>query len=70
MRFQDFRGDLEAPGQGDCTILHPTGFSTDGPSSMTSNAATALEDHGMAVVDFIESAHHLSAIGRRKTLSP
>ncbi len=28
----------------------------------------ALRGHGVAVIDLIESAHHLSAIGRRNTL--
>ena len=59
---------LRRLGKGTGAYFAPTGFSTDGPRSMTSGAAMALRDHGLAVNDLIESAHHLSAIGRRKTL--
>ena len=59
---------LRRLGKGTVSSFTPTGFSTDGPNSITSGAAMALRDHGVAVIDLIESAHHLSAIGRRNTL--
>ena len=46
----------------------PTGFSTGGPNSMVSVAETTRRDHGVAVIDLIDSAHHLSANGLRNTL--
>ena len=55
-------------GIGTLSFSTPRGFSTEGPSSMTSGAAMVLKDQGVAVIDLIESAHHLSENGLRNTL--
>ena len=59
---------LRRLGEGTVSSFTPTGFSTDGPNSMTSFVDTTLRDHGVAVIDLIDSAHHLSAMGLRNTL--
>ena len=40
---------------------------TGRPNSITPGAAVALRDHGMALIDLIGAAHHLSANGLRNT---
>ena len=55
-------------GIGTLSSSTPTGFSTEGPSYITSGAVMVLRDHGVAGIDFIESAHHLSANGLLNTL--
>ena len=55
-------------GIGTLSSSTPKGFSTEGPSYVTSGAAMALEDQGVAVIDLIGSAHNLSENGLRNTV--
>ena len=59
---------FERRGVGTLPSSTPTGFSTGRPSSITYGAAIAIRDHGVALIDLIDSAHHLSANGLRNTL--
>ena len=54
-------------GMGALPSFTRTGCSTEGPSSITSGGVMVRRVHGVAAIDLIESAHHLSAMGLRNT---